>query len=244
MEEHGMIKLLWYSYFALYMAVSSFSRLKVRYLRKKDNAAADIYAYKMMQKMCKFILKKSQTTVEVKGLENIPQKACLFVSNHQAIFDAFLLIAHIDKLTGFIAKVEISRIPIVGGWLKEIHTVYLDRSSVKDGIKAINQGAEEIKKGHSMIIFPEGTRSLSSEIGEFKKGSLKVAMKANAPVVPVTIDGTYRVLEVGNKVRGNHVKIHFHEAIYTDRMSKEDAKNITQITHDIVSQGLKNMLDN
>lgn len=239
-----MIKFLWYSYFALYMAVSSFSKIKLRYLRKKDNEAANLYAYKKVQAMCMHILKKSKTSVEVTGLENIPDETCVIVSNHQAIFDAFVIIAYLNRLTGFIAKKEISKIPIVGSWLSEINTVYMDRGSIKEGVKAINEGVEKIQQGYSMIIFPEGTRSLKSETGEFKKGSLKLAMKANVPILPVTVDGAYRVLEVGNKVRGNKVKIHFHEPIYIDKMTKEELKGITETTQNIIEEGLRKMLNN
>jgi 1-acyl-sn-glycerol-3-phosphate acyltransferase len=237
-----MIKLLWYLYFALYMLISSISRLKVSYLRRYDNKAADLYAYKRVQAMCKHVLKKSRTKVKVIGKENIPEQACAFISNHQAIFDAFVIIGTVDKLTGFIAKKEITKIPLVSGWLREIHTVFLDRSNIKDGIKAINEGADNLKKGYSMVIFPEGTRSLKSEMGEFKKGSLKLALKANAPIVPVTVNGTYNVLEVGNKVRGHEVTIVFHEAIYTDTLTKEEQKNITERVQDIIQEGLKNII--
>lgn len=239
-----MIKLLWYIYFGIYLSIKSLSFIKLSYLKKRDKKAAERFAYKGVQDISRFVLKKSKTKVEVKGLENIPQKACVFVSNHQAIFDAFLLMAYIDKLTGFIAKKEIKKIPLIHRWLLENRTVYLDRDSIKDGIKAINEGVENILDGHSMIIFPEGTRSLSSEMGEFKKGSLKLATKANAPIVPVTIDGTYRVLEVGDKVTGNKVKITFHKPIFIDSLSKEEIKELTDVTHNIIEEELKKMKNN
>jgi 1-acyl-sn-glycerol-3-phosphate acyltransferase len=239
-----MVKLFWYGYFIIYLALASISRIKVAYLRKVDNKAADEYAYKRIQDISRHVLKKSKTKVTVIGKENIPKEACAFVSNHQAIFDAFLIISSIDKLTGFIAKKEIDKIPLLAGWLRENHTVYMDRSSVKDGIKAINDGVENIKKGYSMAIFPEGTRSLSSTMGEFKKGSLKLALKAKAPIVPVTLDGTYRVLEVGNQVRGHHITIMFHKPIYTDNLTKEEERELTDVVHNVINNGLQDILMN
>jgi 1-acyl-sn-glycerol-3-phosphate acyltransferase len=236
-----MIKLLWYTYFAIYLLFKSISFIKLSYLRKKDKKAAEVYAYNQVRQISRFVLKKSKTVVEVKGIENIPEGACVFVANHQAIFDAFLLMAYIDKITGFIAKKEIKKIPLINRWLIEIGTVYLDRENIKEGIKTINEGAKKLLEGRSMIIFPEGTRSLCSEMGEFKKGSLKLATKANAPIVPVTIDGTYRVLEVGNKVTGNKVKINFHRPIYTDQLSKDELKGLTEVTYNIIESTLEKM---
>jgi 1-acyl-sn-glycerol-3-phosphate acyltransferase len=234
-----MIKLFWYIYFSIYLVLVSLTRIKVTYLRKVDKEAADKYAYKQVQRISKHVLKKSKTKVNLIGEENILEEACVFVSNHQAIFDAFAIMAFVDNITGFIAKKEIQKIPLVNGWLNEIHSVYLDRSSIKEGIKVINEGVENLKKGYSMVIFPEGTRSLASEIGEFKKGSLKLALKASVPIVPVTVDGAYRVLEVGNKVRGNEITIIFHKPIHTDALTKEEQRNITEIVHTVIKDGLE-----
>lgn len=235
-----MIKLLWYAYFAIYLFFNTITgRIKLFFLKRKSQELANQYIYKKIKSISDHILKKSRTNTLVKGKENIPEEACLFVCNHQAIFDAFLLISNINKPIGFIAKKEIKKIPLVGGWLDETNTVYIDRSNIREGMKAINEGAEKLKKGYSMIIFPEGTRSLKSQMGEFKKGSMKLALKAKVPVVPVTIDGTYRVLEVGNKVRGHSVKIMFHKPVYLDTLSEYDKKNLAEILHDIIESGLK-----
>lgn len=236
----NMNKLFWYGYFAIYLLIKTITgRTKLYFVKRKSPELADKYAYKKLQEISDHVLKKSQTETILKGKENIPEGPCLFVSNHQATFDTFLLFAYIDKLTGFIAKKEIEKIPLIGSWLKEIHTVYIDRSNIRDGMKAISSGVDNLKKGCSMIIFPEGTRSLKSEMGEFKKGSMKLALKANVPVVPITIDGTYRVLEVGDKVRGNSVKMTFHKPIYLNTLSEVDKKNLAEILHDIIESELK-----
>lgn len=235
-----MNKLFWYGYFAIYLLVMTIiGKSKLIFLKRKSPELADKYAYRKLQSISNHVLKKSHTETVVKGKENIPEGPCLFVSNHQAIFDAFLLVANINKLTGFIAKKEIKKIPLLGWWLSEIHTVYIDRNNVREGMKAINLGVDNLKKGCSMIIFPEGTRSLKSEMGEFKKGSMKLALKANVPVVPITVDGTYRVLEVGNKVRGHSVNMTVHKAIYLDTLSEFEKKNLAQVLHSVIEDGLK-----
>jgi len=234
-----MFKFLWYIYFVLYISFISITcGIKLHLLKKKSNKTTDMFAYKTTRNISKHVLKISGTKSEVRGLENIPKEPCIFVCNHQAIFDAFILIANISSLTGFIAKKEIKGYPLVGYWMAAMHSVFIDRKNSRQAVKAINEGVENLKKGYSMIIFPEGTRSLRSEMGQFRKGSMKLAFKANVPIVPITIDGTYRVLEVGNKVRGHVIKMIVHRPIYLDNLSEIQKKNLSQILHDLIEKAI------
>ncbi|WP_102400429.1 lysophospholipid acyltransferase family protein [Haloimpatiens massiliensis] len=234
-----MIKILWYTYFVIYLLfISIIGKLKLFVLRRKSQKLADEYAYLAIKKASKHILKMSKTETQVMGLDNIPSETCVFMCNHQAIFDGFLLMANINRVTGFIAKKEITKLPLIRSWLRSIHSVFIDRSNAREGLKALNEGVENLKKGYSLIIFPEGTRSLSSKMGEFKKGSMKLPIKAGVPIVPITIDGTYNVLEVGNKVRGNKVKMIIHEPIYLENLSSQDKKDLSQRIHDIIEKAL------
>ncbi len=234
-----MVKKLWYIYFIFYLLINSIiGKTKLFFLKRKSPELADKYAYEKVRAMAKHILKKSKTKEEVIGLENIPEGTCIFISNHQAIFDGILILSNIDKLTGFIAKKEIQKLPLVRSWLSSIHTVFIDRSDVREGLKAINSGVENLKMGYSMVIFPEGTRSLKSEIGEFKKGSMKLALKSKVPIVPITVDGTYKILEVGNKVRGNTVRMVVHKPIYLENLSEEEKKNLSYTIHEIIKSAL------
>lgn len=235
-----MIKLFWYTYFGVYLLLNTIvGRIKLAFLKRKSTELADKYVYDKIKSISDHVLRKSKTTTIVKGQENIPKEACVFISNHQAIFDGFLLISYLNKSTGYIAKKEIKSYPLIGWWLSQLHTVYIDRSNVREGMKAINEGVENLKKGYSMLIFPEGTRSLKSEMREFKKGSMKLALKAKVPIVPITLDGTYKVLEVGNQVRGHSLKMTIHKPIHLDNLSEDDKKNLSQILHDIIESGLK-----
>lgn len=234
-----MFKLLWYTYFAFYLLfISIIGKIKLFFIRKKSDRDGDLYAYEMTRNISRHVLKISKTKTDIRGVENIPEEPCIFVCNHQAIFDAFLLIANISKITGFISKIEIKSYPLIGYWIKQMHSVFIDRKNIRQAVKAIDEGVENLKKGYSMIIFPEGTRSLKSEMAEFKKGSMKLAIKAGVPIVPITIDGTYRVLEVGNKVQGHLVKMIVHKPIYLNEISKYDRKNLSQLVHDLIEKGI------
>jgi 1-acyl-sn-glycerol-3-phosphate acyltransferase len=234
-----MSKLLWYIYFAIYLLVETIiCKTNIFFLKRKSSKEIDEYVYKRARGICNHVIKITKTKTVVKGLENIPKQPCVFVCNHQAIFDVFLLISNIEMITGFIAKKEIKSYPLIGFWIGAIHSVFMDRTNVREGMKAINEGALNVKNGYSIILFPEGTRSLKSEIAKFKKGSMKLALKANSPVVPITIDGTYRVLEAGKKVTGNVLKMTVHKPIDLENISEDDKKNLSDIIYNIINKGL------
>jgi 1-acyl-sn-glycerol-3-phosphate acyltransferase len=236
-----MIRLLWYLYFSIYLSVSSLSLIKIRFLRKKSPKEAEEYAFRRAQKISKYVLKATKTSMEVRGVENIPKENCVFIANHQAIFDGFALLAYIDKPFGFIAKKEIQKIPLVSGWIRSIGSIYIDRQSPRESIKAIQNGVEKVNQGYSMMIFPEGTRSLKSRMNLFKKGSMKLAIKSKALIVPITIDGTYNVLEVGKKVTGNKIRMVIHKPIYVNLLSKEEEQNLSEYVQNIIEEELNNI---
>lgn len=244
LRSDNVIKFLWYIYFGIYMLFTMRFKIKLYFLKKKSTALADDYAYEKLREIARHVIKKSNTKVILKGIENLPDEPCVLVGNHQGIFDAFLLFACIDRKLGFIAKQEILTVPLVGSWMKESKTIFIDRENPRQMVSSINAGIENIKLGYSMIIFPEGTRSLSSNMGEFKKGSMKLATKVGVPIVPITIDGTYKVLETGNRVRGNTNHLVIHPAIDTKDLSKEEQQNLTDRIYDIINNELKEINKN
>ncbi len=123
----------------------------------------------------------------------IPDEPVLFVSNHQGSFDIPLLLGYIDKPKAFIAKWELRYLPFIGSWMKELGCIFIKRNDFRQTLKAFKGAGEVFKKGQSLVIFPEGTRSRSSKLGEFKRGSLKIALREKVPVVPVTIKGSYKL---------------------------------------------------
>ncbi len=231
---------LLYIYFVFYMIGVFFKKIKLNYIRRiKGEKAAEIYLCETAKKWAKHILKITGVTVEVEGLENIPQEACCFVSNHQGNFDFIAMFATIPKNMGFIAKKEIKKLKIISVWMKELKCVFIDRENIRESLKAINEGAENLKKGHSMVIFPEGTRSKGKQMGQFKKGSLKMALKANVPIVPITVDGSYKIFEEHNgRLRKGNIKLVFSKPIYVDKLSKDEQKKLTEIVQNEIANHL------
>jgi 1-acyl-sn-glycerol-3-phosphate acyltransferase len=192
--------------------------------------------HKVTSLWARLVVNLSGAKVRVDGLENLPEGPVVFIGNHQGNFDIPILMAFIDKPKAFIAKIETSKLPFVASWMREMRCVFMDRKDIRQSITAINQGAEYLKEGYSMVIFPEGTRSGGKEMGEFKAGSFKLATKSGVPVVPVAINGSYNLM--GKKsllVRPAEVRVTVLKPINTAELSKEEIKNL----HDRVYEEIK-----
>lgn len=185
------------------------------------------------------IIKKTGTEVHVTGRENIPDGAVLYVANHQGLFDILTFLGHLGKPVGFIAKKEINKLPIVRTWMGLLKCVFIDRADRRQSMKAINQGIENLKKGYSIVVFPEGTRSRGDKLNEFKPGSLRLATKANVPIVPVTINGTYQMLEEGNgRVKGSTISMTIHEPIYPETYQTLKSAELAKELQEIIERAL------
>jgi 1-acyl-sn-glycerol-3-phosphate acyltransferase len=177
--------------------------------------------------------------VKVKGRENIPEQGNVcFVSNHQGLADIPLIIAYIPKTVGFIAKKELGNIPILNIWMRAMKCVLIDRLNARSAVNTINLAIENIKNGHAMVVFPEGTRSLSSEMGSFKPGSFKLVTGAGCKAVPVTISGTYKLIEATGKVTPTTVSLTIHPAIDVNELSKDEKAILSQRVENIVRSAL------
>lgn len=224
--------ILFYFIFFLYMLYSLGKKLKLDKIRKnKDEAEAQNYLYISLKKWADFILNIISAKIELKGKENIPKSTCLFVSNHQGFLDIPIIVHSLDRTIGFIAKKEITKFKLITYWMKQIKCVFIDRKSLRESMKSINEAVQILKNGHSMVIFPEGTRSKGPKLGEFKKGSLKLALKAKVPIVPIAIDGSYKLREGNshNKIRSANVKVTICKPIYIENLSKEQLSDISNI---------------
>ncbi len=163
--------------------------------------------------------------VKVIGKENIPMEPVLFVGNHRSLYDIPVFYAKSPRDAGFVAKIEMLKIPIMREWMKNLGCLFLDRKDVRAGLKTILEGIEYIKNGGSLLIYPEGTRSHSNVMREFKEGSLKLAEKSGCPIVPVAFIGTDNRFE-NNKlgVKPGKCTLAFGKPIYIKELDLEDKK--------------------
>ncbi len=186
-------------------------------------------AHKTAQKWAARVLTRTGSTIKITGIENIPQgEPVLFVSNHQGNFDIPILLANLPTPLGFVAKVELKKLPLVSRWMELLECVFIDRRDMRQSLRTITQAIGILKSGHSMVIFPEGTRSKGNEIGTFKPGSLKMAARAGVPIVPITIKGSYKIMESNqNRIKPAIVEVIISPAINTTQVDKAADLTVT-----------------
>lgn len=224
------------------LIITNLYRLKINSLTKKgDLEKRDAYIHKVTTRWAKFVMKLAGAKITVIGEDNIPKdQTVLFVANHQSNFDIPLLMSSINVPKGFIAKKELEKVPIISTWMKYIKCIFMDRSNLRKSAESIVEGIKLLKGGYSMVIFPEGTRSKGGPVKEFKAGSFKLATKSKYPIVPVTIDGTYKLLEANNNwVKGADVRLIIHPPIDVTSLSKEEANDLHNTVRSIISKDCK-----
>lgn len=193
--------IIWFIYFWLYQIIALPNLLRANRLAAKGMLAErDALAARQALGWSRSLLWLAGCRVQVTGAEQIPEGAVVYVSNHQGAFDIPILLGSIEKPKGFIAKDSLEKMPGVGHWMQHIHCVFIKRGNPREAIVAISQGVQKLKEGHSMVIFPEGTRSKDGALLEFKAGALKLATKAGVPIVPVAIDGSVAMMQKGSWV--------------------------------------------
>ncbi|GAB1475949.1 lysophospholipid acyltransferase family protein [Bacillota bacterium] len=184
-------------------------------------------------------VKKVGIDLKVSRGEPLPEGAVVFVSNHQSYWDIPIYFAAIkEKQFGFVAKESLGKIPLFGSWIADIRSVFIKRDDARASLRAIEEGVELLKKGYSLVIFPEGTRSKGGEMGEFKKGSLRLAAKAGVPIVPVTLNGTYQAYEEKGYVRPAKIDFIIHSAIETNGLSRSELSDIAERVEGIIRGAL------
>jgi 1-acyl-sn-glycerol-3-phosphate acyltransferase len=178
--------------------------------------------------------------VEISGLENLPADGgMLFVSNHQGAFDVPLLLGYVPGLKGFVSKKESSHLPIIGIWMKVLHCIVLDRKDLRQSVQAIARGIRDLQMGRSLVIFPEGTRSKSRVMNRFKKGSFRLATRSGATIVPLTIDGSYRLLEANRgRIAPAKIHLHIHPPIRLQDLSAAEKGILTETVQQIIASKL------
>lgn len=204
------------------MLIMRLKGIKRDYIEKfKGEEEAWKYAQEVFRKWTYFTINIIGMEIEVEGFENIPDKTCVFMGNHQSILDIPVMRYSTQRTLDFVAKKELAKAPLIGYWITHVKSVTIDRDNIREGMKAINQAVNNIKDGYNFTIFPEGTRSKDGKIHEFKRGSIKIASKSKAPIIPVAIKGTSACFEDSKEFVPGKVKVIFGEAIETENISKE-----------------------
>ncbi len=233
--------IIWYTLGWTYLVITSPALLWVKCLEKsgkikKRDAFADNFSMFLARGL--FFLTGSSVTVT--GLENIPQnKPVLFVSNHQSHMDSAIIHGFIRLPKGFIAMKEAKSIPILSTWMKYMKCIFINREDVRQSVRGMKKGVEFLKEGHSMVIYPEGRLSQSSQPGEFKNGCVKLAAGARVPIVPITLNHSWRIMNrEASRICPTKVTCIISKPLYITSLKGKDERVITQKVRDIISENL------
>ena len=204
----------------------------------------DISSLRIIQTVFRFILWLTGVKVTVIGEENVPQDTpVLYIGNHRSYFDILLTYTRCPIRTGYIAKKEMEKFPLLSDWMRNLHCLFLDRSDIRQGLQTILTAVEKVKSGISICIFPEGTRNKNADeldMLPFHEGSFKIATKAKCPIIPIAMNNTADIWEAHSpKVKRTHVVIEYGKPIYPDELNKEDKKHLGEYTQNVIKEMLK-----
>lgn len=202
----------------------------------------DITSLRIVQYLFKFILFVSGTKTTVIGFENVPKnESVLYIGNHSSFFDILLTYSRCPGLTGYVAKDGMLKIPLLSHWMKLLYCLFLNREDIKEGLKTILKGIDQIKAGTSMCIFPEGTRNKvpGGPMLPFKEGSLKMAEKTGCAIIPMAITNSSEIFENHfPKIRSAHVILEYGKPIYPKELSKENKKFLGAYSQKVIQEML------
>ncbi|MHB8790399.1 MAG: lysophospholipid acyltransferase family protein [Desulfobulbaceae bacterium] len=176
--------------------------------------------------------------VRVLGTENLEAgQTYIFMGNHVSQFDIFTFQGYSPHDFRWIVKKELFRIPVFGAAMRRAGLVAIDRSHGREAMKSLNAAAENINSGASVLIFPEGTRSIDGTLQPFKAGVITLAIKAGVPVVPVGFVGTYEVLPKGRLlVNPGEVILRIGRPISIRGYTMKDKHELARVLHDRVAE--------
>ncbi|NOT62008.1 MAG: 1-acyl-sn-glycerol-3-phosphate acyltransferase [Acidobacteria bacterium] len=197
----------WFSMFvglllAIFLGIPSisFSWLMLKLFRKED------VLYPFAKLGARIFARSAGARITVRGREWLdPKQTYLFMSNHQSNVDPPLNFAHVGHNVGVLAKKEVFKLPILKQGFPLVHVIPVDRSNREAAHRSTQFGVDKLRSGHSLLVYPEGTRSFDGKLKDLKKGVFLMGLRAGVPIVPVVLNDTRLVMRRGE------TKCHAHD---------------------------------
>jgi 1-acyl-sn-glycerol-3-phosphate acyltransferase len=188
------------------------------------------------------ILTVSQVPVRVNGLSNIePGKSYIYMANHQSNFDIPVLLGYLPVQFRWLAKAELFKIPVFGRAMLGAGYVKIDRFNQESAFKSIEEAAQRMKNGVSVMIFPEGTRSRDGSIRPFKKGGFVMAVDSGVPIVPVILKGTRSIMAKSSlRINRGAVDLQIAKPIESAGFSRETKDGLMDKVRTVICRNFDN----
>jgi 1-acyl-sn-glycerol-3-phosphate acyltransferase len=184
------------------------------------------------------ILKTTGVRVDTEGLEKLnPKQSYVLASNHQSIYDIPIVFATVPLQLRIISKDSIAKVPFLGWHLQRTGHLLINRKNPGAGI--VKKMAKLVSGARSLIIFPEGTRSIDGTVGRFKGGSFLLAIESGLPVIPISISGSRHVMLKGRLMTcPGHVTLTVHDPVPTTGIGRDGARQLGERVRHIVAQNV------
>jgi 1-acyl-sn-glycerol-3-phosphate acyltransferase len=182
--------------------------------------------------------------VSVKGKENIEKGVSyVVIANHQSYYDIFLIYGWLGIDIKWIMKKELAKVPGLGFGSKKVGHIFLDRSNSRVALESLNEAKRKLVNGTSVVIFPEGTRSKTGEMGSFKKGAFKLALDLGLPILPVTISGTGKIWPADTiDIKPGKSGLLIHKPIDINNYTEDSMRELMIYARKIIEEGSPHQL--
>ena len=189
----------------------------------------------------KTALLANQVKVKVEGMEHLNGKGpYVFMSNHQGYYDIFVLLGHLPHQFKWLAKKELFSVPFLGWTMAAVGYISIDRGGTRDTVKAMNEAAQKIRDGMSVVIFPEGSRSPDGSILPFKKGGFTLAIKSKVPIVPIAISGSREIMPKDSlTVTPGEIRMLVGHPIEIQHYSLKDRESLMKKVRETISKNFE-----
>lgn len=191
----------------------------------------------------RMILATCRIRVVVSGVENIDRECpSVYMSNHQSFVDVAVILATLPTSLRFVAKKELARVPVFGWGMALGGHLLVERGNRSKVMHSLERGAELIRSGSSLCIFPEGSRSLSGEMSNFKNGGFQMALMAGAPIAPISIVGSGELApKTTLAIDSGVVKVHYGPAIPTQGLGPANRVELKKQVREAILSGIQSL---
>jgi len=195
-------------------------------------------SHRVARAWARSILFAAGVKVVVQNPENIDAgRSCIYMSNHQSNFDIPVLLAYLPVQFRWLAKAELFRIPVFGFAMRRVGYISIDRSDRKAAIQSLRSAADIIRGGVSVLIFPEGTRSLDGNIRPFKSGGFILAIDSGVPIVPVVVHGTWPIMPKDRlRIRPGDVVLEIEKPVQTSDYTRNRKADLLEKVRQIITE--------